>query len=349
MTRILQAMAGARHGGAEAFFGRLVVALEQAGVEQVAAIRPAPERRALLEAAGVPVTELRFGGRLDIATRWRLARLIDRTRPDVVLAWMSRASAALPASPRHGHRFVKVGRLGGYYDLKYYAGCDHLVGNTVDIVDWIRAQGWSAERVHYLPNFVDAAPARPVARSGFGTPDGVPLFLALGRLHANKAFDVALEAVAAVPGAWLWLAGAGPLEHDLKGQARRLGIEGRVRFLGWHDDAAALMATADFVLCQSRIEPLGNVVIEAWAHGRPVLAARAKGPESLIIDGENGLLVPLDDATALARAMARVVASPDLARSLAEGGRAAHLGQFAEAAVVERWKAFLERVGACAA
>jgi hypothetical protein len=80
-----------------------------------------------------------------------------------------------------------------------------------------------------------------------------------------------------------------------------------------------------------------------------VLAARAKGPESLIIDGENGLLVPLDDATALARAMARVVASPDLARSLAEGGRAAHLGQFAEAAVVERWKAFLERVGACAA
>jgi glycosyltransferase involved in cell wall biosynthesis len=80
-----------------------------------------------------------------------------------------------------------------------------------------------------------------------------------------------------------------------------------------------------------------------------VLAARSKGPESLITDGENGLLVPLEDVAALAQAMTRVVASPDLARSLATGGCAAHQAQFAEAAVVERWKAFLERVGACAA
>ena len=349
MTRVLQAMAGARHGGAEGFFVRLAVALERAGVDQVAAIRPAPARRALLEAAGIPVTELRFGGRLDVLSRWRLARLIDRTRPDVVLAWMSRASAALPQSPRHGHHFVKVGRLGGYYDLKYYAGCDHLVGNTVDIVDWICAQGWPAERAHYLPNFVDATPAPPVSRAEFATPDAAPLFLVLGRLHTNKAFDVALAALAAVPGAWLWLAGAGPLEQDLKEQARRLGIEGRVRFLGWRDDAAALMATADYVLCPSRIEPLGNVVIEAWAHGRPVLAARARGPESLIREGENGLLVPLEDAEALARAMTQVIASPDLALSLAEGGRATHAAQFAEAAVVAGWKTFLERIATCAA
>lgn len=349
MTRVLQAMAGARHGGAEAFFVRLVVALERAGLAQVAAIRPAPERRALLEAAGIPVTELRFGGRLDLVSRWRLARLIDRERPDVVLAWMSRASAALPNSPRHGHPLVKVGRLGGYYDLKYYAGCDHLVGNTVDIVDWIRAQGWPEGRVHYLPNFVDATPAPPVSRASLGTPNDVPLFLALGRLHANKAFDVALEALAAVPGVWLWLAGSGPLEQDLRQQARRLGIEGRVRFLGWRDDAAALMAAADGVLCPSRIEPLGNVVIEAWAHGRPIIAARAKGPESLIADGENGLLVPLDDAAALARAMAQVAGSPERALALAEGGRAAHRAQFAEAAVVAGWKAFLERVAPCAA
>jgi len=128
MTRVLQVMAGARHGGAEAFFVRLVVALARAGVPQAAAIRTAPERRRALDAAGVAVTEMRFGGALDVVTPWRLGRLVDSFRPDVALAWMSRASRALPASPRRGHRFTRVGRLGGYYDLKYYSGCDHLVG-----------------------------------------------------------------------------------------------------------------------------------------------------------------------------------------------------------------------------
>jgi glycosyltransferase involved in cell wall biosynthesis len=342
-------MAGARHGGAEAFFVRLVLALTRAGVDQSAAIRTAPERAAALRAGGVAVAEMRFGGRLDLVTRWRLGRLADRFRPDVALAWMSRAAAALPSSPKGGHPFARVGRLGGYYDLRYYRACDHLVGNTEDIVDWIRAQGWPADRVHYLPNFVDAGPAVPIDRATVATPADVPVFLALGRLHQNKAFDVAIAALADVPGAHLWLAGAGPLEADLKEQARRLGIDGRVRFLGWRDDAPALIAAADAVLCPSRIEPLGNVVIEAWAHGRPVIAARARGPAALISDGADGLLVPVDDAPALAGAMARLVASPDLRAALAEGGRAAHRGRFAEAAVVARWVEFLEKVAPCAA
>jgi glycosyltransferase involved in cell wall biosynthesis len=342
-------MAGARHGGAEAFFVRLVLALAKVGVAQSAAIRTAPERATALHAAGIEVQEMRFGGRLDLFTRWRLARLADRFRPDVALAWMSRAAAALPASPKGVHRFARVGRLGGYYDLKYYRACDHLVGNTEDIVDWIRAQGWPAERVHYLPNFVDATPAAPIDRAALATPEDAPVFLALGRLHQNKAFDVAIAALTDVPGAHLWLAGAGPLEADLKDQARRLGVEARVRFLGWRDDAPALIAAADAVLCPSRIEPLGNVVIEAWAHGRPVVAARAKGPAALISDGTDGLLVPVDDSRALASAMARVAASPDLRALLAEGGRAAHRDRFAEAAVVARWVEFLGKVAPCAA
>ena len=60
-------------------------------------------------------------------------------------------------------RGCSVGRLGGYYDLRYYRGCDHLVGNTRGIVDWLRRSGWPAERTHYLPNFVDEFAATPAA------------------------------------------------------------------------------------------------------------------------------------------------------------------------------------------
>src|SRR3546814_2771750 len=66
---------------------------------------------------------------------------------------------------------------------------------------------------------------------------------------------------------WLWLAGEGPRRRALMQQAARLGLGDRVRFLGWRDDVAALLRAADVFLCPSRHEPLGNVVIEAWAHG----------------------------------------------------------------------------------
>ena len=62
-------------------------------------------------------------------------------------------------------------------------------------------------------------------------------------------------------------------------------------------------AAADLIACPSRIEPLGNVVLEAWARQRPIVAAAADGPMELIRDRENGLLVPIDDPEAMARAI----------------------------------------------
>ena len=156
--RVLQVMAGARRGGAEAFFTRLVPALARAGVEQAAAIRPHAAREAALADAGVPVTTLRFGGPLDRLATPRLRRLAARFRPDLVLSWMNRASRAVPRGD-----YVHVGRLGGYYDLKYYRHCDWLVANTEDLVGHILAGGWPRERARYLPNFVAVAPPPPAS------------------------------------------------------------------------------------------------------------------------------------------------------------------------------------------
>ena len=90
MTRLLQAMAGARFGGAEAFFTRLAVALQKAGQEQRVVMRPAPEREAALRRAGIAPLLLPFGGWLDFATRRGFRRAISEYRPRVVLTWMNR-------------------------------------------------------------------------------------------------------------------------------------------------------------------------------------------------------------------------------------------------------------------
>ena len=337
--RLLQAMAGARHGGAEAFFVRLAGALAQAGQEQRVVIRRDAERAAALRRAGIAPVELPFGGALDLATRWRFRRAVREFRPAIVLTWMNRATQACPRGD-----FVHVARLGGYYDLKYYRRCDHLIGNTRDIVAYLERQGWPAERVHYLPNFAARIDAAPVARSTLSTPPEAPLGLALGRLHPNKGFDVLLAALARAPRLHLWLAGEGDLRLTLERQAAALGIAERVRFLGWRDDIPALLAAADFLVCPSRHEPLGNVVIEAWAAGLPVIATASEGPRALIVDGKSGLLVPVDDADALASAMRRLADDPELRMGLAAAGRAAHAAEYSEPRVVALYRDFFARV-----
>ena len=219
MVRVLQAMAGARHGGAEAFFERLVIGLHEAGLDQRVVIRSDQGRKERLQAAGITPAGVRFGGRLDLLTPWRLGRLGRAYSPDVVMTWMSRASVMMPAGP-----WVHIARLGGYYDLKYFQRCSHLLGNPRDITRYVRNQGWPADRVHYFPNFVDDTPGTPPSRASLDVPDGVPLLLALGRLHRNKGFDVLIRAMGGVADAHLLLAGVGPLEAELKALAAEEGV-----------------------------------------------------------------------------------------------------------------------------
>jgi glycosyltransferase involved in cell wall biosynthesis len=339
MVKLLQAMAGARHGGAEAFFARLAIALERSGQEQRVVIRRDPDRAAALREGGVEPLELGFGGWLDLMTKRRLARQVQRYRPDVVLTWMNRATVKMPRG-----RFVHVARLGGYYDLKYYKQCDHLIGNTPGIVEYVIAQGWPEDRAHYIGNFVDTKAGVPVDRASLGAARGDTVVLALGRLHENKAYDVLIRAISSVPRTALWLAGDGPLEGELKALAREVGVADRVRFLGWRDDTADLIAAADILACPSRHEPLGNVVIEAWAQGKPVVAAASDGPKHLIRDGESGLLCPVDTPEAFAVALKRVAGDAELSARLGASGQAEFQAKFTEEKVVRDYREFFARI-----
>ena len=337
---ILHLLGSSADGGAETYFADLIPALARSGVATTCALRRHAGRELALAQAGVVTRRLPFGGPLDLFTRLSAAAFARRTGAAALVAWMNRAARHTPRGP-----WKRIGRLGGYYKLKNYADFDMLVANTRDIAAWVVGQGWPADKVRYIPNFARAATAPPADRAALETPADAPLLLALGRLHPAKAHDVAIEALAAIPGTYLWIAGSGPLEADLKALAARLGVAERVRFLGWRADAGALYAAADLCVFPSRYEPLGNVVIQAWAHGLPVIAAASKGPAALIAQGEDGLVVPVDDAPALAEAVKRLLANPALRQAMAEAGKRRVAGEFSEASVVAQWRALLADMG----
>lgn len=339
MTRVLQAMAGAPHGGAEAFFERLVIALHRAGLEQRILIRRDESRAARLHGAGLKPIELPFGGPLDLATPGRFKREIAAFRADIVLTWMNRATQFCPRGD-----FVHVARLGGYYDLKYYRHCDHLIGNTPDIVRYLSESGWPKERAHMVPNFVSGKRAPPEPRAAHDTPNDVPLLLALGRLHTNKAFDTLLRALAQVPSAHLWLAGDGPEAETLRALASQLGVAPRVRFLGWRNDIAPLFAACDIFVCPSRHEPLGNVVLDAFAHERPVVATASQGPSALVRDSWSGLLVPVDQPVAIAAAVNFLIGNPAEGKVIAARGHETWKAYFSEDVVVAQYLTLFERL-----
>ena len=339
---VLHLLGTAGDGGAETYFVDLLGALHRAGVAEAAAIRRHAGRQAALKAAGIPAKVLPFGGPVDILTRTAAAGYGKLQGAKLMLAWMNRAARHTPKGP-----WARIGRLGGYYHLKYYKGFDELVANTEDIAEWIVSQGWPAGRVRCIPNFAAAPPdGTPLDRASLETPAGAPLLLAMGRLHESKAHDVSLRALAQLPDAYLWIAGVGPLEAKLKAMAQALGVQHRVRFLGWRTDPSALYRAADVCVFPSRYEPLGNVVIQAWAHGLPVVAAASQGPRALIEDGRDGLLAPIDDADALAAGVRRLLAEPRLAADFKARGLGRVAAEFSEDAVVGQWKALFSDYGA---
>jgi glycosyltransferase involved in cell wall biosynthesis len=164
-----------------------------------------------------------------------------------------------------------------------------------------------------MPNAVDPAfldhplPARHAAREKTDS----FCFAAVALLTPKKGMDVLLRAFASAfradPRVRLDIGGDGSEREALQAMVRELGLSDQVRFLGVLDRAQVLelIATADALVLPSRYETFGIVLIEALALGKPVIATRCGGPESIVRE-QDGLLVPTDDVAALAQALRRL-------------------------------------------
>ncbi len=342
--RVMQIIGSRNPGGAETFFLRLVQALRES-----CDVLPVARRNSWLAAqlsqGGLHHETVPFGGWLDLRTRPILRAVAESFRPDVIQCWMSRAARFAPRKCDA----VIVGRLGGYYDLKYYRAMDYLVANTPDIARYIRERGWPEDRFCHLPNFADPPSAtdpaqRALIRARYDIPDGAFVLLAAGRLHRNKGFDLLLTALKTLPETvYLFLAGDGPLEATLREAAERDQVSHRVRFVGWMPQLAPLIAASDLWVVPSRHEPLGNVILDAWVHRLPVVATATKGPETLIQDGATGLLVKIDDPKHLAAAIAGLIADPPRRQRLARAGEERAKSDYSAKAAIARYLDFYRR------
>ncbi len=316
-----------------------VLALAEAGLEQRVVTRPS-ERVARFEATGVPVTLADFSRLWRLPTDNAIQAAIASFKPDVIHHWMGRAGTFA----RKNNYARNLGWYGGYYKLERFKNCGWQAAVTADIVAHIVAQGAPTDRAVTLHNHASLEPGAPVDRAEFDTPADAPLLLALARLHWKKGLDTLLEALAGLPGAYLWVAGDGPLEAELKALAAKLGVAPRVRFLGWRTDRAALLAACDVVAFPSRYEPFGNVTIEAWAAGKPIVVADAAGPAATVTPEVDALMVPKDNVAALREALARVIGDQELAAKLVAGGRAAYEAGYTKEAFVRNAMALYQRI-----
>ena len=337
--RILQVMASRANGGAETYSADMMASLHAAGVEQVAVVPRASIQHNRLAVEGVRLGADVLEARLGLLRRRRLAALIEVFKPDLVHCWMRRAASLVPKLD-----VPVIGWFGGYYEPANFSRCSHFVGVTPAIVEHMVERGVPVARAHYVPTFPTIEASQPVRRADLATPAEATVLLSLSRLHEKKGLDVLLQALAELPACHAWIAGDGPLEGDLKALAARLGVADRVRFLGWRSDRGALLGAADICVLPSRWEPFGTVMLEAWAAGTPLVAAASQGPSALIEDGSNGLLVPVDDAPALAAAIRRLMAEPALTTHLIERGRADYQQGFTREAVTERMLALYRQL-----
>jgi len=170
-----------------------------------------------------------------------------------------------------------------------------------------------------------------------------------GRLVPQKRWDLLVSAVQRVTAAGhdvhVTVAGEGPLGGELEALARRLGVADRVRFMGLSRDVPQLLAGASFLVLASDYEGCPNVVMEAMACGRAVVATEAGDVPYLVEDGVTGFVVRPGDLDGLVARMTALARSPELVARMGRAGRQRAERELGVARLVEQTLAAYRRAG----
>jgi len=276
-----------------------------------------------------------------VAVPWLLAR--RDPRPDVILSFHSIPSGltGFPVSEAWGIPHLvrfEGGDVPGWLpgDLARYHAMtlwlNRLIVNrsafalaNSDGLRDLAAKAFPDKRIDVLSNGADTIRFRPPDDGRRGRSGPVRL-LFVGRLTSQKGLDTLLDALGRVGTEADWtldVAGFGPLEDALRREAQERGIAGRIRFRGWmeRDAVRDLYRESDAFILPSRYEGMPNVVLEAMASGLPVIGSNIMGTVELVVPGETGILVPVDDAGALADAISTLVGDGGLRLSMGDAGR----------------------------
>lgn len=377
-TRLLFVIENERYGGGERAFARLMRGLDKGRFEVFAACLTGTEGseafvRELAGSARVIPLDLRRlvapgvisgikkivrengieivhsqGPRADFYSRLG-ARAAGRAR---VVSTIAAPVEEYDVGPLKKFVYAAMDRLGASSVAAYVAVAEHIKRKLVE------ERGLPAEKVVRIYNGVApelyrcSARDAAAARAACNIPAGRFLAAAFCRLSPEKGLFTLLEAVALNAGSGIQylLAGAGPLEAELKARAASLGIEKDVVFAGFVQDPVPLLCAADLVLLPSLREGFPVALLEAMAAGKPVVASRIEGIDESVEDGRSGLLVPAGDAPALAAAIKRISSDAAAAADMGRQGRRRAAENFSEERMIKAHQELYEELlGASAA
>jgi glycosyltransferase involved in cell wall biosynthesis len=201
-----------------------------------------------------------------------------------------------------------------------YRFATRVVANSPAAARQLDSEGVPRHRIRVIPNGLSIERYRP-----HDAAPRVSRLVTVANLRHEKAHDVLLDAIARLaprhPALRLEVAGDGPRREALERQARTLGIESRVAFLGHREDIPELLARAHAFVLPSRSEAFPNGAIEAMAAGLPVVASAVGGLLDLIENGCTGVLTPPGDPAALANAIDGLIENPARAAALGRAAR----------------------------
>jgi glycosyltransferase involved in cell wall biosynthesis len=296
----------------------------------------------------VPGLGRRISVRDDARALAALVSLLERERPQVVhthtakAGGLGRIAARIARVPVvvhtfHGHVLSGYfGPVGSFLACRFERTLARLADRLVVLSERQRDELANHFGVAPLDKFTIVPLGRDLGsfehaprgkfRAELGLAADEPLLVYVGRLVPIKDPSTLLQALARTKTRpTLALAGSGPLEDAVRSEARALGMEARVRLLGWRQDLDAILADATALVLSSRNEGTPLAIIEAFAAGTPVVATAVGGVADMF-SGEGsqrreGLLVPPGDPAALAEAIDRIVSDPALRKEMSEAGR----------------------------
>lgn len=305
---------------------RIAAGLTARGHEVVVSCRAGGPVEAALREMGIRTTGIRPRGDADLVSALAFVRWLRRERPDAVLltswlrafiagwcAWMARVPRVVFRIG--GMQPIDQGMRGSLERHALRRWYHAVIANSGRVAESVTdALPELADRVHVVINgmeTVDSVAPAPLRRT-LGVPDDALLALAVGGMEPNKGFDLLIDAVAEVPGIHAALAGGGKdaQREAMEARIRMRGVADRVHLLGRRADVDALLPACDLFVLSSRAEGFSVAMLEAMAHGRPVLATDVGGAwEGLAArDGRPpaGWIVPRGDAAALATGLREV-------------------------------------------
>lgn len=329
--RIVNIMFSRGGGGIEQAFVDYCEGLKKRGHDVTAITHPKAFINDALKSSGIATVSIGNIGEWDPVTVLRLRRQLHALKTEIVIAHANRAFGLSRKAIRSG--IPLVGVVQNYSTRRYGAG-DAVFTTTHDLIDVLVRQGIARDKIFHIPNMVPC-PDMPTRKANVP-----PVIGSMGRFVAKKGFDVYIDALKLLKERGLKfnaiLGGTGVEEAALKSRAQAAGLDGILRFTGWVHDKHAFYTGIDLFCLPSLHEPFGIVLLEAFAHGTPVVSTDSEGPRDFIEDGTDALIVPMGNAVAMADALQRLLENPALAQQLAAKAYVKTKTVYSQEAVCER-------------